>query len=196
MRSLTQYWEMSPKSSRAAFSPPSLSPSPSLPLCPPPSLLCFFYKPTSTVSTPGITLQSCEGSSNCIWQGESDLYTVIYCMCTNIELCSCAQCFFFEPGWIICPNTGVSTRANIWMKARVGLHQANQTEISSFMCLLYILNTRRQTICSCSRGRWGTEMCHGWQTTREVCSSCLCRVKTEAVLLFSNMVQWLLYSNL
>ncbi|CAI5643830.1 unnamed protein product, partial [Oreochromis niloticus] len=39
--------------------PLSVSPLPSLP----PSLPCFFYKPTSTVSTPSITLQSTEEDS-------------------------------------------------------------------------------------------------------------------------------------
>ena len=77
------YRETSPKSphrssifSHLLSPPPFLSLPPSVPL--PLSLLCFFYKPTSTVSTPGITLQSTEGSSNCIRQGESPSYTITY----------------------------------------------------------------------------------------------------------------------
>lgn len=80
---LTQHRETSRKSTGAAIppsssplpSPPSPSPPSSLSLPPslPPSLLCFFYEPTSTVSPPGITLQSTEESSNCIRQGKNDL---------------------------------------------------------------------------------------------------------------------------
>lgn len=57
----------------------SLAPPPLLPLSPslPSSLLCFFYEPTSTVSPPGITLQSTEESSNCIRQGENDSCSVL-----------------------------------------------------------------------------------------------------------------------
>lgn len=49
-----------------------LAPPPLLPLSPslPSSLLRFFYEPTSTVSPPGITLQSTEESSNCIRRWE------------------------------------------------------------------------------------------------------------------------------
>lgn len=171
-----------PKVQWSSIFSPLLSPRP-LPLCPPPSLLCFFYKPTSTVSTPGITLQSTEERSNCIRQGENDSCTII---CWIWAMVKCWTVFYTLVLSLSLDEmfglTGVSTKANIWMKARVGLHQANKKELSCFMYFLNVLNTSRQIISVCSRERLRAEMCQCWQLTSEVCSSSLCSVNSGAVL--------------
>lgn len=63
--------------------------------CPPPSPLRFFCKPTSTVSTPGITLQNTEEDSKCIREGEHDSYSVMSIRSTEVRYTGCSSFILF-----------------------------------------------------------------------------------------------------
>lgn len=179
---LTQYWETSPKSSGAAFSPPFLSlPLPSLSVLPP----SFTLSSVSSISRPLLYLPL---ASHCraLREAQTALDKVrmihvlwffwIWAMVKKKEKKTFGTMLFFESACNIWLNTGVSTRANMWMKARVGLHQAGETERNCFMCLVNILNVSGQIISLCSPERgWAQKMCQCWQFTNEVCSRALLR---------------------